>query len=43
MWSLTCWKQGEVERDPERLAKRALEELEAWPEEVQTDTRHPCL
>lgn len=34
MWSFTCWREGEVERDPELRAGRALKELEGWPEEV---------
>lgn len=36
MWSFTCWREGEVERDPELRAGRALKELEGWPEEVRT-------
>lgn len=35
MWSFTCWRKGEVERDPEKRAGRALQELEGWPEEVR--------
>ena len=34
MWSFSCWRQGEIERDPELRAGRALEELEGWPEDV---------
>lgn len=34
MWSFTCWREGEVEKDPELRAGRALKELEGWPEEV---------
>ncbi|CAM9294058.1 unnamed protein product [Scytosiphon promiscuus] len=35
MWSFTCWRKGEVERDPKKRAGRALKELEGWPEEVR--------
>lgn len=38
MWSMTCWREGEIERDPELRAGRALEELEGWPEEVSNST-----
>lgn len=34
MWSFTCWREGEIERDPELRAGRALKELDGWPEEV---------
>eukprot|EP00903_Cladosiphon_okamuranus_P008245 g7937.t1 len=34
MWSFTCWREGEIERDPELRAGRALKELEGWPEEL---------
>lgn len=34
MWSFSCWKEGEIERDPELRAGRALKELDGWPEEV---------
>lgn len=36
MWSFTCWRDGEIERDPELRAGRALKELEGWPEEVNS-------
>ncbi|CAM9777535.1 unnamed protein product, partial [Hapterophycus canaliculatus] len=35
MWSFTCWREGEIERDPKKRAGRALEELEGWPQEVR--------
>lgn len=34
MWSFTCWREGDIERNPELRAGRALKELEGWPEEV---------
>ncbi|CAN0399448.1 unnamed protein product, partial [Ascophyllum nodosum] len=33
MWSFTCWRNGEIERDPKLRAARALKELEGWPED----------
>lgn len=41
MWSFTCWRDGEIERNPELRAARALKELEGWPEEVCHDMRFP--
>lgn len=35
MWSFTSWREGEIEKDPELRAARALEELEGWPEDVR--------
>eukprot|EP00904_Undaria_pinnatifida_P001832 jgi/Undpi1/1164/HiC_scaffold_10.g04626.m1 len=35
MWSFTCWRDGEIERNPELRAARALKELEGWPEELR--------
>ena len=35
MWSFTCWRDGEIERDPKLRAARALKELEGWPEDVR--------
>lgn len=35
MWSFTSWREGEIERDPELRAARALEALEGWPEDVR--------
>lgn len=35
MWSFTCWKEGDVERDPELRAAEALNELHEWPEDVR--------
>ncbi|CAM9420383.1 unnamed protein product [Ectocarpus sp. 12 AP-2014] len=40
MWSFTCWRDGEIERDPELRAGRALKELEGWPEEVRNVVRN---
>lgn len=42
MWSFTCWREGEIERNPELRAARALEELEGWPEEVCHHTLYPA-
>lgn len=42
MWSFTCWRQGEIERDPELRAGRALRELEGWPEEVRWQHLFTC-
>lgn len=36
MWSCTSWKQGEIERNAELRASRALEALEGWPDEVRS-------
>ena len=41
MWSFTCWRKGEIERNPELRAARALKELEGWPEEVCHHTLYP--
>lgn len=41
MWSFTCWRKGEIERNPDLRAARALKELEGWPEEVYHRTLCP--
>lgn len=43
MWSFTCWREGEIERNSELRAARALKELEGWPEEVRCDMPRSSL